>query len=62
MAACIGKIVSQQYMGRPPRGDGPGETNPGLATELLKAMGQGDEKAADALPALDFQRIGVAFS
>jgi hypothetical protein len=37
------------------------ETNPGPVTELLKAMGQGDEKAADALPALDFQRIWGRF-
>jgi hypothetical protein len=38
------KIVSQQCVGGRLM-----ETNPGQVTELLKAMGEGDEKTADAL-------------
>jgi RNA polymerase sigma-70 factor (ECF subfamily) len=33
------------------------ETNPGQVTELLKAMGQGDEKAADALLPLVYAEL-----
>jgi RNA polymerase sigma-70 factor (ECF subfamily) len=52
MATYIGRVGITAIRGRPPHGDEPGQV-----TELLKAMGQGDEKAGDALLPLVYAEL-----